>query len=67
MYVRKDTNEAVIFQIIKKESRIRVVDLFLEAEKRNIERKTSRLIVKSLLGSGRIYQPARGFVEMVEY
>ncbi|MFH0861179.1 MAG: hypothetical protein V1921_08250 [Candidatus Altiarchaeota archaeon] len=67
MYLRKDTNEGVIFHIIRNRSRIKVSELLLEAEKRNIDRKISREVVRSLLGSGRVYQPMRGVLELVEY
>lgn len=67
MYLKKDTNEGVIFHIIRNRSRIKVSELLLEAEKRNIDRKISREVVRSLLGSGRVYQPKQGVLELVEY
>lgn len=46
---------------------MRIKELLTEAEKRNIESTKAKDIIKSLLGSGRIYRPQRGVVEVVEY
>lgn len=56
-----------LYKIMKEKACLPVSDVFIEAEKLEISKDVVEEVLGYMLGSGLVYEPKPGVIEVVEY